>query len=261
MPTLDQISPDQSFIRILYVGNSGAGKTGSLVSLVKAGYKIRMIDLDNGFGILHQYVKHECPDLVKNVSVVSYRDKYKASVTGIQVDGAPTAYINTMKALDKWPDDESNPAEWGPEYILVIDSLTRLGEASFAWQRKLNPTINDNRQIYKLAQDSIIAFLQNLTSESFRTNVIVLTHIKYNETETRGFANSIGSAIGPIIPSFFNTFILAELKGAGDNAKRVIKTTTNGVLDLKNEKPFSVAKELPLDSGLATIFAQLKEDK
>lgn len=258
MAKLSAADPNQDFVRILYVGNSGAGKTGSLVSLVKAGYRVRMIDLDNGFGILKQYVLHECPDKIDNVEVVSYRDKYKAGQTGVTVDGAPQAYIKTMMALDKWPDDESNPAEWGPDTILVIDSLTRLGEASFAWQRKLNPTINDNRQIYKLAQDAIIAFLQNLTAESFRTNVIVCTHIKYNETETRGFANAIGSAIGPIIPSFFNTFVAAELKGRGETAQRVIRTTTNGILDLKNEKPFSVDKELPLSSGMATLFAQLR---
>lgn len=258
MPKLSVTDPNQSFIRILYVGNSGAGKTGSLVSLVKAGYQLRMIDLDNGFGILKQYVLHECPDKIDNVQVVSYRDKYKADATGVKAEGTPKAYMNTMLALDKWPDDESNPAEWGPDHILVIDSLSRLGEASFAWQRKLNPTINDNRQIYKLAQDAIIAFLQNLTAESFRTNVIVCTHIKYNETETRGFANSIGSAIGPLIPSFFNNFVAAELKGAGDNARRVIRTNTNGVLDLKSEKPFSLDKELPLGTGLSTLFEQLK---
>lgn len=258
MPSLDSISPEQSFIRILYVGNSGAGKTGSLVSLVKAGYRLRIIDLDNGFGILKQYVLHECPDKISNVSIVSYRDKYKATAAGIQIDGVPTAYINTMKALDKWPDDESNPAEWGADTILVIDSLTRLGEASFAWQSRLNPGVQDKRQIYKLAQDSIIAFLQNLTAESFRTHVIVCTHIKYNETETRGFANSIGSAIGPIIPSFFNNMVMATTEGRGENAKRVIRTVTNGVVDLKNEKPFSISRELPLSSGLATLFEELK---
>lgn len=258
MPKMSQANSESDFIRILYVGNSGAGKTGSLVSLVKADYKIKMIDLDNGFGILKQYVLHECPDKIDNVEVVSYRDKYHTTPAGIAVQGAPTAYINTMKALDKWPDDDSNPSEWGADTILVIDSLTRLGEASFAWQRRLNPTIADNRQIYKLAQDAIIAFLQNLTSESFHTNVIVCTHIKYNETETKGFANSIGSAIGPIIPSFFNNFVLAELTGRGDGARRVIRTVTNGILDLKNEKPFALSKELPLETGMATLFEQLK---
>ena len=257
MPSLDQLDANSEFVRILYVGNSGAGKTGSLVSLVAAGYRIRMIDLDNGFGILKQYVLHECPDKIGNVSVVSFRDKYKADSMGVKPESA-TAYINTMKALDKWPDDESNPAEWGPETVLVIDSLTQLGDASFAWQRKLNPAVNDPRQIYKLAQDSILAFLRNLTADSFRTNVIVCSHIRYNETETRGFANSIGKAIGPVIPSYFNNFICAELKGAGDNAKRVIRTSTNGILDLKSEKPFSLDKELPLSTGLATLFAQLK---
>lgn len=260
MPSLDQIDSDNSFIRILYVGNSGAGKTGSLVSLVKAGYKLRMIDLDNGFGILKQYVQHECPEHMQNVQIVSYRDKYKVTSAGVEVEGVPHAYMKTMMALDKWPDDESNPAEWGADTILVLDSLSRLGEASFAWQRRLNPGVNDKRQIYKLAQDAIVAFLQNLTAESFRCHVIVNTHIRFNETETKGFANSIGSAIGPIIPSFFNNFVLAELKGSGANATRVIKTVTNGVLDLKSEKPFSIDSELPLSTGMATLFEQLRNN-
>ena len=53
-----------------------------------------MIDLDNGWSILRQYIKHLCPEMMKNVNVVSYRDKYKAGPTGISVDGAPKAFIS-----------------------------------------------------------------------------------------------------------------------------------------------------------------------
>jgi len=68
----------------------------------------------------------------------------------------------------------------------------------------------------------------------------------------------VGSAIGPIIPSFFNNMVKATTEGRGENAKRVIRTVTDGVVDLKNEKPFSISRELPLSSGLATLFEELK---
>ena len=35
-------------IKLLYIGDSGSGKTGSLASLVKDGYKIRILDYDSG---------------------------------------------------------------------------------------------------------------------------------------------------------------------------------------------------------------------
>jgi hypothetical protein len=257
MPTMDEMEENNLFHRILYVGVSGAGKTGSLVSLVAAGYKIRMIDLDNGWGILRQYVKKECPDKIKNVSVISFRDHYKATPTGVAVDGAPKAFINTLNALDKWPDDDSDPSEWGEDTILVIDSLTWLSKAAYAWFDKLNPTLKDRRQVYHLAQSAIMDLLQNVTAENFHAHTIVCTHLRFNDTETKAYASAIGKAIGPQIPSLFNNFVMAESK-AGSNPRRVIKTVTDGRVDLKNEKPFEVAQELPLESGLATLFEQLK---
>lgn len=258
MPTLDQMEENHLYFRILYVGNSGAGKTGSLAALAAAGYNIRMIDLDNGWSILRQYIKHLCPEMMKNVNVVSYRDKYKAGPTGISVDGAPKAFISALSALDKWPDDGTNPAEWGPDTVLVIDSLTWLSKAAYAWFDKLNPTVKDKRQIFYTAQDAIMDFLQNVTAENMHCHVMVLTHIQYNETETKGFASSIGKALGPKIPSLFNNFVMAETKGQGASARRVIRTVTDGKVDLKNEKPFEVQNELPIETGLATLFEQLK---
>ena len=42
----------RKYVKLLYLGDSGTGKTGSLVSLVQAGYKLRVIDLDDGLDAL-----------------------------------------------------------------------------------------------------------------------------------------------------------------------------------------------------------------
>mgnify|MGYP001496439716 CR=1 FL=1 len=42
-----------SLVKMLYIGDSGTGKTGSLVSLVDAGYKVHVLDMDNGLDVPH----------------------------------------------------------------------------------------------------------------------------------------------------------------------------------------------------------------
>jgi len=254
--------PSTEFHKLIYVGASGTGKTGSLASLVKAGYHLRILDLDNGVGPLISFVKRDCPELLKNVDVIQCRDKFKADpIKGAAVSGTPKAYTDANKWLTKW-DDDSIPAEWGAKTILVIDSLTLLGRAAFRWAQGMDPTCKDPRQWYNSAQQTILTMLDMLTSAEFRTNLIVISHVDLVELPdgtTKGYASSIGRALGPKIPSVFNNMILAESKGTGESVKRTITTMPTQLLDLKNEKPFSIPKSLPLETGMATIFAELSK--
>jgi len=246
-------------IKILYIGDSATGKTGSLVSLVEAGYRLRIIDLDNGIKTLAEYVRHRCPDKLDAVEFISPRDKYKTTPMGIAVSGAPKAFKETMTALEKWTDG-TDPSKWDPSTILVIDSLTALGKAAYNWFSALNPDVKDKRQVFYSAQDAVESVLQNVTADEFGASVIVISHIEYNEERTKGHASALGKALGPKIPRHFNNLILAESKGSGENTRRVIRTVPTGVVDLKTEAPFRVAKELPLETGMATIFSLLKNE-
>ena len=90
-------------------------------------------------------------------------------------------------------------------------------------------------------------------------NVILISHIKYDELEglNKGYVNSIGKALGPTIPRYFDHMVLAETSGSGKNVKRKIKTVPTGIIDLKLGIPEFDA-ELPLETGLATIFQRIK---
>ena len=259
MPTLDN-HQSAKFVKLLYVGSSGTGKTGSLVSLVKAGYKLRIIDLDNGLDALVNFCKMECPANLKNVQYETRRDKYKAGAMGPQVLPPAKALVECAKLLDKWT-DESKPEEWGEDYILVIDSLTNLGKAAFEWAKAQNPTSKEPRQWYKGAQDVIDNVIATVTSDIFHANVIVCTHIDFSENDVglvKAYASSIGRALGPKLPRYFNTMVLAETIGAGKNVRRVIKTMPTGQMDLKNPAPMRIEAEYPLGTGMATIFEKLK---
>jgi hypothetical protein len=247
-------------VKLLYLGDSGAGKTGSLVSLVKAGYHLRIVDFDNGLDVLKAFALKECPANVGNVMYETFRDSYKAGPTGPVVAGVPKALVGALKILNKWT-DESIPAEWGPSHILVIDSLTGLGKAAFEWAKGLNPGAKEPRQWYHQAQQAVDNVISLLTSEAFRSNVIIIAHVQLVEKgdgTLRGYANTIGKALGPLVPTYFNTMVLAQSKGTGQNVKRSIVTAPTSLLDLKNPAPFKVEKEYDLGTGLATLFETLK---
>lgn len=258
MPSLDQ-HQSNSFVKLLLVGNSGSGKTGSLASLVPD-YNLRILDMDNGLDVLKELVSIQHPARLSSIEYETLRDAYKASPQGPRVL-TPRAYVKAVNLIDKWSDG-SVPETWGPDHILVIDSLTMLGKAAYAWAVAQNPASKDPRQWYRGAQESLDNVLDAITSETFRTNVIVLSHIDIVETPeglVKGAASAIGKALGNKIPRYFNTMLLAESRGVGKNVSRKIHTVPTSLLDLKNPAPTRVATEYPLETGLAEIFKTLRK--
>lgn len=250
--------PSAEFVKLLYIGNSGSGKTGSLVSLVKAGYKLRILDMDNGLDALRNYVFSECPDKIDLIDYETRRDKMRMTAAGPKP--IPKAFVQATQLLNEWSDG-TKPEEWGAETIFVLDSLTHLGRAALNWASGMNPTAKDRRQIYGLAQAAVEDIISMLCSEDFRCNVILISHIEQRTKKDGTWAEqvtAIGEALGPKVPTYFNTFILAESRAVGTTAKREIKTIPTTTLDLKNPAPLKVEKVLPLETGMATLFKSLK---
>lgn len=259
MPSLSDHQSSQ-FVKIVYIGDSGTGKTGSLTSLVGAGYQLRILDMDNGLDALVQHVRREFPDRLASIQYETVRDKYTAGPAGPYVR-TPKAYMTGIKLMEKWSDG-SDPSEWGPDTIFVLDSGTSFGKAAFEWAKGMNPGAKEPRTWFYSAQQAFENNISLLTSEAFHCNFILISHVNYRELQDgtiKGYASAIGSALGPIISKYFNTLLLAETSGAGKNVRRRIRTVPTAVIDLKNPAPFKIESELPLETGLATIFAQLKE--
>lgn len=270
MPSLADHQSNE-FTKLLLIGEAMSGKTGSLVSLVKAGYKLRIQDYDNKLDVLKYYVQHECPDLIGNIEYVSLRDKRKTTPAGSVIDGKPKAFIEGMKLLDNWKyTDETTgsevdfgkPSEWGPDCILIIDSLSRLCDAAFDFREPLVPVgksgERDMRAVYGDAQDAVEMLLATLTSKTFKTNVIVIAHISYQEMstgETKGFPQGVGQKLSPKIPQYFPSAVLYTNK----SGKRTIQTNSTPLIDLANPAPFKMEKSYPIESGLADFFAVLRD--
>lgn len=255
MPTLDS-HQSSAFTKLVYIGDSGTGKTGSLVSLLAAGYSFRILDLDNGLDSLVYYARKQGLDLSK-VEYETIRDSYKASKHGPKISGGERAFVKSLEIMEAWSEHEDSKT------IFVLDSLSAFGRSAFEWAKGLNPTAKDPRQWYLAAQQAVESTIAMLTGDSFRMNVIIISHVNYKEVvegTNKGYVNAIGSALGPTIPKYFNTLILAETSGAKANTKRKIKTLPTGIIDLKvpNE---DVGAELPLETGMADLFAKLRGEK
>jgi AAA domain len=259
MPSLTT-HQSNDYVKLLLCGDSGSGKSGALASLVAAGYKLRILDMDNGLDSLKTFVMKDCPDRADTVEFRTLRDDYTTGATGPVVK-KPKAFVDAMKMLDHWKYDDTDlgdPSDWGPDVICVIDSLSFLSDAAFDWAKGLNPTAKDPRQWFYSAQQGVESALALLTSGSFRTNVIITAHVRYSQNDdgtTKGYPNAIGSALGPTIPRYFNHWAQCVSKAG----KRTIQTAATNMMDLKNTMPFSMKASYPIESGLGDFFAVLRD--
>jgi hypothetical protein len=257
MPSLADPNQD-SFVKLILIGDSGTGKTGALASLVKAGYRLRVWDYDNKVagGILPIILKRECPDKLKEVEYVALRDEYRATTTGPAYDGVPKAWPEGMALIDKWTDG-SKPKDWGPNTIAVFDSITMMGDAAFNWISAMNPSVKDPRQWYGNAQKGVDKMLAIMSSVHFKTNVIAISHVNWvnrPDGTMKGYPSSIGQALDPYIPTYFENMALCETNAG----KRYIRVTPTALVDLKSPAAFKLVPQLPVETGLATFFETLR---
>lgn len=253
------------FARLLVLGQSGTGKTGALLSLLLAGYKVSVLDMDNGLDWLVNKLKKDHPDKLDNLDFMTFRDKFKMTEQGPTYVGIPKAYTGAIKALEKW-DDGTVPSDWGSDRILALDSLTFFGNAAYNWKDALNPGAKDKRQIYGAAQDAVADILDAITSSEFKTNVIVFTHVRWNKitdangntTIVGGGPSSIGEALMDRIGTYFNSIGLAESVGSGANVRRQIRFTPTGLIDLKNAAVGMSDAPAPISTALADFFKAVK---
>lgn len=278
--------------KMILIGERGTGKSGSLISLVKAGYKLHILDFDNGIDVLVNLIRAEpnAAELFDRVDYFTITDRFK-NLGGKAVPINSDVWPRAMAKMSSWsnktdtikgikdgkpanlplpPDqvyDYGDPANWGPEHILVIDSLTFLCNASMRQVLKLNnrPAGPVYESDWNEAQKAVEDFLSWVYAEQFNTNVIVTAHIDY-QTEGKGDAKAVvrvvpqalGRKLGPKVGGYFNSMLEVRRSGVGTALKRSIHTVPAGMLELKNPAPTKVKASYDISTGLADFFAAVR---
>lgn len=264
MPPISQHKASQ-VAKILMVGTPGSGKTGSLISLANAGFKIKVLDLDNGVEILKNLASTS-----SSIEVETVTESYK-TVSGKPLPSGQ-AYPAAMKLLDKWPvewdaDGKATSFEsitkFGPDTVFVLDSLTRIGQYAMDYVAVLNNRVGQQPQIQDWGQAMQLqeGMLKLLSSDAVKCHVIVMAHVKFLETEENqasiGLPSALGKQLPPLVGSYFNSTLFVKTQGVGAGAKRLIYTKSPGIVETKTPAPNLVKTSYPQDTGLAEYFKDL----
>lgn len=275
-------------IRAMVLGYPKSGKTGAIAPLIDAGFKLRIIDFDGNLDPMFQFVKDKSK--LANVDVLSFEDKMRIGAQYQEPLGIPTAFADALKSFDKWvsvdPVDGSvtdlgSSKDWGPDTIVVLDSLTEMGNAALNRVMKLmnkNP-LNATWRVQGVAQKEQEEFAKRLTSKANKFHVLALAHLKmvgpkdieqgdddYTKelkkragsiVATRLYPSALGQALPPVIGSHFPTLLLVEPRfRPGNKVERVITAVPRPELDLGIPHPDLVG-ELPISTGLLDVFKAL----
>lgn len=266
--------------KMLLLGDSGSGKTGALCSLAGVGYNLRILDLDNGLDVVKNILTDSTApygkDAASRVNFVTLTEKMKM-VANKPVAVSANVWSRTMNLLSNWTDGEEKfgpVTTWGPNDILVVDSLTLLGTAAMNHILSLNGRLGQHpyQSDWGLAQSLLESLLQMLFSTELRCNVIMLCHITMmgesvtgadgktlNDVGVRkGYPNALGRSLPRRIGQYFNTSLMVTTSGTGAGVRRNIVTTTNGTVDLKNSHPIKVKPSYPQATGLADYFLAVR---
>jgi len=282
MPTLADHS-STSIIKLLAVGENGTGKSGALASLAKAGYRLWILDYDNGLDSIVDALSGDT-DALKRVTFETLRDDI-TTVNGLPKIKTPVhAYEDAGRTIQKWekslPEyeivtqeflEEDKPPvisktthHFTPSDVLVLDTLSSFTQAAFNKALALGARLNQRPQLqdYGWMADSVKLFIEMLTSPDLNCHVIVNTHIRFltseaDETTQRGLPNAKGQEISREVGKYFNNVILFRTLGSGPGARRRIGTQPQGVVEVKVSAPSKVKAEYPIDTGLADLFADI----
>jgi len=246
-------------VKALCVGHSGGGKSGALAPLVDQGYNLRVLDFDNGLGVLRGFVKK--PANLSNVHYITLRDRLKLMGARMGIAKAD-AFQRAMNALDEggakhWGEAGAHIPpiwDWTPQDILVIDTLAGAGKASLNMVLFANGHIMKPPEIqhYGTAMGNIESLLDYITSDAINCHVICNTHLSpMAEGSITMFPESLGNKLGPKVAKPFDNMISLSILGK----TRSFHTDKDGVLALKTSRP--IKPTYPIETGWADIFRDL----
>lgn len=207
---------------MLLIGKSGTGKTGALASLVAAGYKLRIIDTDNGSKTLSSllldkrypyrvYCEKKGIDITSTDTVsikpisqemqlrsVTRTMNHKSTTETVLGPKNGNAWLNIIKQLEAWKDGEANYGHietWDDKTVLVFDTFGTLAKIAYYHIQALNGRLGardegfDYQRDIGGAQSLLMRLLEWLSSASVSCNAIVSSHITWVD-DTRGYAQS-----------------------------------------------------------------------
>ena len=269
--------------RVLLLGTPGSGKTGSLACLANAGFKLRVLAFDKRANMvpLLMYTK---PEYRKNIDILFFEDKLRAGQRFIEPIGVPSAFRLAYLAMDHWKYttgeheiDLGASRDWGLDTVVVLDSLTAMGQASMrrAMAMANKTPLNRTQQVWGFAMDDQDNFIEKMVGNDNHFHLVVLSHTKMigpkevgkddNDITkaiktqaadlivTRFYPNALGRELPQNIARHFPATLFIEKIDKGGKIRRMISASPRMDIDTKLPS-IGLPSDLSVESGMVEVF-------
>lgn len=276
MPSFEDLKTEAP-LRILNMGRHGTAKTGALLSLLEAGFNVRIINFEaSNISVFQGLANPKQPSDPKapRLKVPSKEalgrlrfetfDDMTQLVAGKIMPKQADAYSSARALLDNWVDSKTGEVfgpirEWTLDDVLVIDTLGSLSEAAERHYKKINPGIERGELIVGKTGEFVKDIIYKITREA-AGHVIVNAHIKTFDDSSgspmESYPDSIGRALPSWVPKQFPIILYSKIKRIGAEDKRFILTKPDGLVHTKFPV-LGAQDEFPCETGLAEIFRLL----
>ena len=241
--------PSHDRTTVLLVGASGAGKTRTFATLANNGYKVRILDFDNGLDILKDETLGLTEAGRKNVSFISLRDDPTVA--------RPVSWERFTKILlNGWKDgdeDLGSLKDWGPDTVLVIDSLTFAGEAdkrAAVYEAKKNQYAAIGTPEYGTAGRQMSWALELITNPAWKFHIVataIESIIEGDSGVAQIYPDVVTRPFSQKMKRYFNNIIYVKQKQTEKGAVPFFLTKSTNRIELRTSAPSKVPAEMPAD--------------
>jgi len=250
-------------LNVLLLGASGSGKTYSIRTLVEAGLEVFVLFTEPGMEVLAdlpadklhwKYIPPASPDFADMISsaekINSMNIKMLSDLPDIN-KRKYTEFIDVLVALSNFKCDRTGREygsvdSWGPDRVLVVDSLTGLSLSAMNLVTGSKPV--KNLADWGIAIDNLERLITKLCVDT-RCHFVLIAHLERETDEVTGgttlMASTLGRKLAPKLPRFFSDVIHVKV-----TAGKFEWSTATSNVDTKS-------RNLALSAALPPTFVPL----
>lgn len=249
--------PSLPGVNVMLCGASGSGKTHAIRTLIDAGLEVFVLFTEPGMEVLQdvptdklhwKYIPPASPDFADMISSAEKINSMSIKMLSDLPDinkRKYTEFIDVLTTLSNFTCDRTGKSfgsvdSWGPDKVLVIDSLTGLSLSAMNLVTGSKPVkcLAD----WGIAIDNLERLLTKLCVDT-KCHFVLIAHLEREVDEVTGGTNLMASTLGrklaPKLPRFFSDVIhVKQTQG-----KFLWSTTTSNV-DTKTRN-LTLSESLP----------------